>query len=84
MNIRKAMPEDQEAISSVHKSAFPEEEWELIANLATELLDTDRNAGTVSWVADMEGEVVGKGLFIENAFAFGFRAPKAAHILRAG
>mgnify|MGYP006303183769 CR=1 FL=1 len=63
MNIRKATVEDDDAVWAVHESAFPEKERERIAACAAGLLDTDLNPGAVSWVAEVEGEVVGHVAF---------------------
>ena len=76
MEIRVAMPEDRDAISAIHLSAFPEGEREVVAGLAVALLDLEQNPGTLNLVAEEEdGELVGHVVFspVSAEEAEGFR-----------
>ena len=59
MNIRIATTHDGDAIRQLYLSAFTEEENEVVATLAVELLDENSALPILSLVAEMEGAVVG-------------------------
>ncbi len=63
MRIREAKGTDRESIHSVHSSAFPEAEREIVSKLAVDLLSEDSNLKIVSLVAETEGIVVGHAAF---------------------
>ena len=63
MKIRDANHDDAEAIKRVHRSAFPAEESEPIAALASGLLEEASTPATVNLVAEEQGEVVGHVAF---------------------
>ena len=73
MNIRIATTHDGDAIRQLYLSAFTEEENEVVATLAVELLDENSALPILSLVAEMEGAVVGHVAFspikIENQAA---------------
>ena len=63
MHIRIATSLDQDNIHSVHWSAFPEGERELVSKLAVNLLSEQTTPQTISLVAETEGAVVGHVAF---------------------
>ena len=63
MNIRIATTHDGDAIRQLYWSAFPEEENEIAATLAVELLAENSALPNISLVAEMEGAVVGHVAF---------------------
>jgi putative acetyltransferase len=58
-SIRRASVVDQDKIREVHLNAFAPEETSNIAELATNLLMEPSQPGTLSWVAEIDGSVVG-------------------------
>lgn len=63
MNIRIATTQDQDAIRRLYWSAFTEEENEMVATLAVELLAENSALPILSLVAEMEDAVVGHVAF---------------------
>ena len=63
MNIRIATTHDGDAIRQLYWSAFPEEENEIAATLAVELLAEKSALPIISLVAEMEDAVVGHVAF---------------------
>lgn len=63
MNIRIATAQDGDAIKQIYLSAFTEEENEIVATLAVELLAENSVLPILSLVAEMEGAVVGHVAF---------------------
>lgn len=63
MQIRHSTESDQDAIRSVHISAFGQNEGQEIAELINALLDDETAAPWLSLVAETEGRVVGHILF---------------------
>ena len=59
MYIRTATLLDQDSIRRIHLSAFPEEEREIVANLAFNMLAEKTNPETFSLVAETNDVVVG-------------------------
>ena len=59
MTIREPAESDKDQIRQVYTAAFDEEEKELVADLAIELLDTESSPKTLHLVADTEDEIVG-------------------------
>ena len=55
MIVRPARSEDAEAIREVYEQSFPDEEKELVAELAIELLMEKLEPETISLVAEYEG-----------------------------
>ena len=63
MNIRIATSLDRDGINDVYSSAFPDSERELVSTLAVNLLSEDTSPQTLSYVAAIEGAVVGHVAF---------------------
>ncbi len=63
MRIREAASRDREEIRSVHRSAFPEGEREIVSKLAVDLLLEVVTPRVISLVAEAEGSVVGHAAF---------------------
>jgi putative acetyltransferase len=63
VRLRAATLSDRDAIHAVHWSAFGEDERELVARLAVELLSEQTTPPTLSLVAETEGNVVGHAAF---------------------
>lgn len=63
MTIRPATPLDLDAIRDVHRAAFPENERDIIAELAGRLLTETTHPPTFSFVAEVDGKVVGHVAF---------------------
>ena len=63
MHIRKTDATDCEAVRQVHLSAFPEEERELVATLAVDLLNEQTTPETISLIAEVDGVVAGHAVF---------------------
>jgi putative acetyltransferase len=63
MHMRIATPQDTEAIRGVHASAFPEDERDIVAQLAADLLSENTTPMIFSWVAEQGGLVVGHVAF---------------------
>ena len=61
--IRVATSLDRDDIRDVHLCAFPEDENQLVATLATSLLSEETNPETIALVADVGGVVVGHVAF---------------------
>lgn len=59
MQIRAASDEDKAAIRAVHLNAFGEDEREMVATLATHLLETSSVPPTLSVVAEHDDSIVG-------------------------
>lgn len=59
MNIRKANTSDIEGIRHVYLEAFSDEENELVAKLACDLLEASTTPETVSLVAEEENNILG-------------------------
>ena len=59
MKLRKARLEDAEGIREVYENAFPEEEKELVSNLAVDLLSEESGRPVLSMVAEEEGGIIG-------------------------
>jgi len=59
MTFRAATSQDCDGIRRVHRAAFPEEEGEIIAKLAMDLLSEDETRQIISLVAEMDGMPVG-------------------------
>lgn len=59
MNIRTATSRDRGDVYRINSCAFPEEENELIAKVALDLLGEETTPPTISLVAELEGAVVG-------------------------
>lgn len=85
MNLRKATLADRDAIYRLHWSAFPKEERAPIAQLAVDLLNTERNPGTTSWVGERDGQIIGHVAFspvtsvTDKSFNGSILAPVAVH-----
>ncbi len=63
MRIRTATNSDSDSIREVHLCAFPEEENEIVAELAASLLAEQTTPQTLSLVAEIGGAVVGQVVF---------------------
>lgn len=63
MNIRTATTLDLDDVRSVHLSAFPEEEREIVSTLAVNLLSEETTPETISLVAEAGDAVVGHVCF---------------------
>jgi putative acetyltransferase len=63
MRIREATRSDGDVIHRVHWSAFGEDEKEIVAKLAVDMLSEETTPETVSLVAESEGNVVGHVAF---------------------
>ena len=63
MQIRIATSLDKDGIHHVHWSAFPEEERELVAKLAVDLLSEKTTPQTISFVAEVESTIIGHVAF---------------------
>ncbi len=63
MDVRLATTPDREAIIKVCMAAFSEEERAVITELAVNLLTVETQPETLSWVAAVEGTVVGHVAF---------------------
>ena len=63
MNIRLATTLDRDNVRSVYLSTFPEGERELVSKLAVNLLSEETAPQTISYVAEIEGAVVGHVAF---------------------
>ncbi|MCG8585017.1 MAG: N-acetyltransferase [Pirellulales bacterium] len=59
MHIREAQESDREAIRRVHWAAFDEDEREIVANVAVEMLAEETKPSVLSLVAESDGTVVG-------------------------
>jgi len=59
MQVRIATETDRDDVRSVHLSAFPNGEREIVSNLAVALLPEDAEPKTIALVAEVEGVVVG-------------------------
>ena len=68
MKIRLSDTNDQQAICTVHHSAFGEEERNSIVELAMNFLSQPSDYFTLSFVADEKGIVVGHIIFSEIKF----------------
>jgi len=63
MIIRPATIEDRESIAKLHRSAFPEDEWQKVTNLAAQLLQEATPAGFSLVVDDEQNHVIGHVAF---------------------
>jgi putative acetyltransferase len=63
MHIRTATGLDRDDVRSVHLSAFPEGEREIVSRLAVDLLAEETTPPTLSLLAETEGAVVGHVAF---------------------
>ena len=63
MTVRLATTRDHDAVRSLHLSAFPEEEREIVAELAVSLLAEETTPPTISLLAEADGVVVGHVCF---------------------
>ncbi|WOO39875.1 N-acetyltransferase [Rubellicoccus peritrichatus] len=59
MNIRKANKSDEESIRQIHLKTFGDDEKELVANLACELLRESSSPNSIHLVAEAESYLVG-------------------------
>lgn len=59
MKIRSATRDDEDAVRSVHLSAFPEREGKIISKLAVDLLFEKTAPPVISLVSEVDGIVVG-------------------------
>ena len=63
MKLRAARASDLDAIRSLYLEAFPEEERELVAELAARLLSEPSTPPTISLVAELDSDIVGHVAF---------------------
>ena len=63
MNLRRATTLDRDDVQNVHLCAFPESEKEIVSKLAVNLLSEETTPETISYVAEIEGAVVGHVAF---------------------
>lgn len=63
MLFRETTAADRETIESIHLEAFGPEEGPIVAKLALDILDDDTAQPAYSYVAELDGEVVGHILF---------------------
>lgn len=63
MNIRPAVPADETAIYQLNLEAFGEEEGELVATLAKDLLQFPQDVGVFTWVAEESDQIIGHVAF---------------------
>lgn len=68
MQIRAATHLEQDNIQSVYLSAFGEDERDVVAQLAVDLLSEDTVPPTLSWVAESDDRVVGHVAFSPVTF----------------
>jgi putative acetyltransferase len=66
--IRIANEADRDDVLSIHLSAFPKGERDLISNLAVDLLSSEMPSVTLSLVAESDGSVVGHVAFSPVTF----------------
>ncbi|QQL45844.1 GNAT family N-acetyltransferase [Sulfuriroseicoccus oceanibius] len=65
MVIRPASQHDKADIEALYRSAFPEEEWEKVAKLATDLLDDDAQGSFSLVIDDEDDQILGHVAFSE-------------------
>jgi putative acetyltransferase len=63
MMIRKASVKDSNEIQRIYLSSFPEEERDIVANLATELLSEAASPEILSYLAEQDGNAAGHVAF---------------------
>lgn len=59
MQIRPAEHQDKEAIRNVYLAAFPEQEREMVASLAADLLEVSSQPETITLVAEQDHALIG-------------------------
>lgn len=63
MQIRSTIPNDLETVRNIHLSAFSEEEREVVAQLAVDLLTEETTPQILSLVAEVDGTICGHVAF---------------------